>query len=239
MNVLGLIPARGGSKGVPRKNVRLLAGKPLVAHSIQQARASKYITRVVCSTEDPQIADIAQEWGAEVPFFRPPELAQDHSTDPDYTQHAVAWLRDHEGWLADIVVILWPTCPTRQTSDIDKALELMFENQDAHSVVSVVRPDKSPYKMWRRTTTKFVSPLLTSDVFEQFSTSRQSLPEVLAPNGYIHLVRADIVLRDHSILGFKVMPYDMGTEPVIDIDSESDFLQAEAYLVQQPAEDGI
>jgi CMP-N,N'-diacetyllegionaminic acid synthase len=234
MKVLGLIPARGGSKGVPRKNVRLLAGKPLVAHSIQQAKDSRYINRVICTTEDPEIADIARDWGAEVPFLRPPELAQDTSTDPDYTFHALEWLRDYEGWLADIVVILWPTCPTRHTIDIDKALELMFENPDAHSVVSVVRPDKSPYKMWRRTTTKFVSPLLTSDVFEQFSTSRQRLPEVLAPNGYIHLVRADIVLRDHSILGFKVMPYDMGTEPIIDIDSESDFQRAEAYLAQRP-----
>lgn len=237
MKILGLIPARGGSKGIPRKNIRLLAGKPLIAHSIQQAKQSKYITRVICTTEDQEIADIARDWGAEVPFLRPMDLAQDQSTDPDYTLHALEWLRDHEGWLVDIVVILWPTCPTRRSTDIDQALELMFDNPDAHSVVSVVRPDKSPYKMWRRTSTKFVSPLLTSDVFEQFSTSRQRLPEVLAPNGYIHLVRADIVLRDHSILGFKVLPYDMGTEPVIDIDSESDFQRAEAYLAQLPSED--
>ena len=182
------------------------------------------------NNEDAEIAAIARDWGAEAPFVRPRELALDHSTDPDYTKHAVEWLRDNENWLADIVVILWPTCPTRKVKDIDKALELMFENQDAHSVISVVRPDKSPYKMWRPTTTKFMTPLLTSNVFEQFSTGRQQLPEVLAPNGYIHIVRADIVLRDESILGFKVLPYDMGTEVVIDIDSEHDFNRAEAYL---------
>lgn len=232
MNILGLIPARGGSKGVPRKNIRKLADKPLIAHSVEHAKESKYINRVVCSTEDNEIANIARDWGAEVPFLRPQKYAVDHATDPEYTKHAIEWLRDNENWLADIVVILWPTCPTRRSLDIDKALEMVFENQDAHSVISVVRPEKSPYKMWRQTTTKFMSPLLTSDIFEQFSTSRQRLPEVLAPNGYIHIVRSDIVLRDGSIVGFKVMPYDMGTEPIIDIDSEGDFIRAEEYLAK-------
>ncbi len=228
-NILGLIPARGGSKRIPRKNILKLAGKPLLAHSIQHAKISKYINKVVCSTDDDEIAEIALKWGAEVPFRRPPTLATDCSTDPGYTKHALEWLLNNEEWLADIVVILWPTCPTRRSQDIDLALELMFDNPDAHSVIGVVKPSKSPYKMWRRTITKFMVPLLTSEVFEQYSCSHQRLPEVFAPNGYIHIVRADIVLRDNSIIGYKVMPYVM-EGPIIDIDTNKDFEVAEKYF---------
>ena len=134
-------------------------------------------------------------------FCGPPSWAADASTDADYTIHALEWLRDHQDWLADAVVILWPTCPLRRASDIDGAIQTLLDHPDADSVVSVVPPHKSPYKMWRRTDAGYLVPLLTSNVFEQFAGPRQRLPEVLAPNGYVHVVRAQTVLRSASILG--------------------------------------
>lgn len=228
--ILGLIPARGGSKVVPRKNLRMLGNRPLVEYSIREAMSSGCITRTVCSTDDAEIAETARRCGAEVPFLRPAELAGDASTDADYTIHAVEWLRDNEGWLAHLVVILWPTCPLRKTSDIDGAVRMLLDNPDADSVVSVIPPQKSPYKMWRRTDAGYLVPLLTSHVFEQFAGPRQRLPEVLAPNGYVHVVRAETVLQSSSILGFKVLPYEMDAAECIDIDSEEDFKIAEALM---------
>jgi N-acylneuraminate cytidylyltransferase len=230
LNVLGLVPARGGSKGLPRKNLRPLAGLPLVAHSIRHSLGARLITRTVCSTDDPEIAAAARQHGAEVPFMRPADLASDTSTDTDYSRHAVVWLRDNDGWLADVVVILWPTCPARRSADIDGAVQTLLDQPDADAVVSVVAPAKSPYKMWRRTEAGFLVPLLTSSVFEQFAGPRQRLPEVLAPNGYVHVVRAETVLRYKSILGLRTLPYEMARGACIDIDSEEDFAAAETWL---------
>jgi len=230
LNVLGLVPARGGSKGLPRKNLRPLAGIPLVAHSIRHSLGARLITRTVCSTDDPEIAAVARHHGAEVPFMRPAHLASDVATDADYSWHAVAWLRDNEGWLADVVVILWPTCPARRSADIDGAVQTLLDRPDADAVASVVVPPKSPYKMWRRTDAGFLVPLVTSHVFEQFAGPRQRLPEVLAPNGYVHVVRAEILLRYKSILGHRVLPYEMTPDACIDIDSEEDFAAAEVWL---------
>jgi N-acylneuraminate cytidylyltransferase len=232
LNILGLVPARGSSKGIPRKNIHMLAGKPLLAYSIQHGKDSEYVSRVVCSTEDDEIAEAARKWGAEVPFKRPDVYSADYANDAGFTKHAIEWLRDNDNWMADIVTILRPTNPTRNHKDIDKSIELIARNDDAHSVIGVVKPSKSPYKMWKRSTTKFMVPLLTSEVFEQYNSARQLLPEVLAPSGYIHVVRADVVLRDTSVVGYKVMPYEMEIESMIDIDSEEDFKKAEKYFAK-------
>jgi N-acylneuraminate cytidylyltransferase len=229
-NVIALIPARGGSKGVPRKNLRSLAGKPLVAHSIERALESGTVTKTVCSTDDEEIAGVARDCGAEVPFLRPPELASDTATDADYAIHAVSWLEENQEWVADFLVILWPTCPLRSSQHIDEAVDLLSKHPDADSVVSVITPAKSPYKMWRMTDQKFLVPLLTSEVFEQYAGPRQRLPKVLAPNGYVHVVRASTLLRSGSILGMKVLPYEMNARHCIDIDTEEDFEVAEAAI---------
>ena len=229
-NILAVVPARGGSKGLPRKNLRKLAGLPLLAHSLRVAFDSQLVTRVICSTDDPEIAEVAREFGAEVPFMRPVDLASDTATDADYAVHAVSWLDEHEGWKADILVILWPTCPLRRPEDVDGAIQVLLEDSEADSVVSVVPPAKSPYKMWRRTDQTYLTPLLTSGIFEQFAGPRQRLPEVLAPNGYVHVVRADSLLQNRSILGLKTLPFAMAPDHCIDIDTEEDFKIAEAEL---------
>jgi len=223
MNVLGLIPARGGSKGLPRKNILPLAGRPLLAHSIDHGIKSTYVNKIVCTTDDQEIADVAREHGAEVPFLRPAELATDDQDDSGFTTHAIQWLIDNEGWHADIVILLRPTSPIRGIDHIDKALETLYDNPDAHSIVSIVLAEKTPYKMFRQSTSKFLKPLLEHDQWEQINSARQVYPDVFVQNGIIHGMWADVALRDNSTLGYKVLPYYMGTEPILDIDSLDDF----------------
>ena len=146
--VLALIPARGGSKGIPGKNIRLLAGKPLIAHSIEQAKASKYVDRVIISTDDEKITQVAREFGAEVPFMRPAEIAQDLTPDFPAFEHCLDWLKEYEGYEPDIVVHLRPTGPLRTSKQIDDGIELLAKYPEADSVRSVNEPPKSPYKMW-------------------------------------------------------------------------------------------
>ena len=149
MNILALIPARGGSKGVPRKNIKLLGGEPLIAYTIREARKSRYITRVVVSTEDEEIARIAREHGAELPFMRPAELAADDVLDLPVFQHCLHWLRENQGYSPDIVVHLRPTAPLRTVFHIDKAIELFFAAPETDCVRSVSPAGEQPLKMWR------------------------------------------------------------------------------------------
>ena len=230
LNILGLVCARAGSKGLPGKNIRLLADKPLLAHAITTGIDSEYVTRVVCTTDGPKIAKIASQWGAEVPFIRPAELATDDVSDAPFTKHAIEWLRDNEGWTADIVVILRPTCPLTRSSDIDKALEKLESHPSAHSILGVVEAPKTPYKMLREMKDGYLAPLLTCTVPDQLNVARQLLPPVLAQTGYIHIVRSDIVLRDNTAVGSKILPYHMENEAIVDIDSESDFQSVEELI---------
>ena len=223
MNVLGLVPARGGSKGLPRKNIIPLAGRPLLAHSIDHGIKSKYVNKIVCTTDDQEIADIARKHGAEVPFLRPAELATDDQDDSGFTTHAIQWLIDNEDWHADMVILLRPTSPIREIHHIDRALEILWDNPDAHSIVSIVLAEKTPYKMFRQSTSKFLKPLIEHDQWEQMNSARQVYPDVFVLNGIIHAIWADVALRDNSTLSYKVLPYDMGTEPMLDIDSLDDF----------------
>ena len=140
-NVLALIPARGGSKGLPGKNTKDLCGKPLIAHSIDTAKASTQINRIIVTTDDQKIADVAKQYGAELPFMRPAELATDKSLALDAFVHAINWLKDNEGYEADCVVILYPTCPIRNVEDIDNGVKLFLEkNADSVMCVSETLP---------------------------------------------------------------------------------------------------
>ena len=137
MEILAIIPARGGSKGVPRKNIRLVAGKPLIAYSIEHALHSNLITRVIVSTEDQEIADVSRQHGAEIPFRRPENLAGDKSIDLDVFKHALEWLEENESYSPDVIVQLRPTCPVRQVSTIDRAIQTFIDIRHADSLRSV------------------------------------------------------------------------------------------------------
>lgn len=228
-SVLGLIPARGGSKGLPRKNIRLLGGKPLMAHSILQGHACGFIDRVIVSTEDAEIASIAKQYGAEVPFLRPVELAQDRTTDYPVCVHALKWLKESESFEPDLLFLLRPTGPLRTTQQMTDAMELLLKYRKADSVRSVNEPPQTPYKMWRPGR-RFMKPLLSHPrVSEPYSSPRQVLPKVYQTNPNIHLVWRRTIERERSILGSNVLPLVI-EGPLVDVDGEFDLVVAEVLM---------
>ena len=229
--VLALIPARGGSKSIPRKNLLMVAGKPLVAHSIDQALASRHITRTIVSTDDLEIADVAREFGANVPFMRPLEFAQDHSPDIDVFRHALEYLRDCEGYECELVVHLRPTGPVRRVELIDEAIELMLNHPEADSLRSASRSIQTPFKMWR-IEKGYLEPLLSLEgIAEPSCLPRQVLPQTYWQNGYADIVRPRAVLEHGSMCGRKVLPFIVG-EPMLEIDYEEDIPKVEEALLK-------
>jgi CMP-N,N'-diacetyllegionaminic acid synthase len=215
--ILAPIPARGGSKSIPRKNLVVVAGKPLIAYSIEQALASRRITRTVVSTDDPEIAAVARGLGAEVPFMRPGELAQDHSTDLGVFRHALTQLRDREGYRCDLVVHLRPTGPLRRVALVDEAIDKMLGRPDAQSLRSVSRPEQTPYKMWRIVNGELQPLLRIEGMTEAYCAPRQSLPEVYWQNGYVDIVRPEVILESNSMAGERILPFIVD-EPVLELD---------------------
>jgi N-acylneuraminate cytidylyltransferase len=229
VEILALVPARGGSKGVPRKNVRLLAGRPLIVHTLEHAARAATITRVIVSTDDDEIAAIARAAGAEVPFIRPTELAGDLSTDLEVFRHALEWLRSNEEYEPDLVVHLRPTHPIRDPATIDDAVRALAAAPEAQSLRSISAPAQSPYKMWRMHGT-YIEPLVQPPgIRDAASSPRQLLPEVWWQNGYVDVIRPDTVLSLASMTGERVLPFPI-PEPGIDIDYEESFAAAEALL---------
>lgn len=215
--VLGIIPARGGSKGVPRKNIRNLGGKPLIAWTIEEARKSKYIDRLILSSEDAEIIAIAEQWGCEVPFVRPQELAQDETPGIAPVLHAIETLEDKY----DYVVLLQATSPLRSAEDIDGCLELVIR-QCASSGVSVTEPDKSPYWMYQMSHESLrLEPLIPQDA--EFSC-RQALPKVYALNGAVYVNQCDHLVITKKMVNDDTIGYVMPKERSLDIDTEADFV---------------
>jgi len=224
--VLAVIPARGGSKGLPGKNLRLLAGHPLIAYSIAAGLQSKLVNRVICSTDSEEIATVARECGAEIPFLRPAELAQDHSPDIDFFVHAIETLAK-TGYKPDIIVQLRPTDPIRKPGLVDEAVQLLIDNPKAHSVRTITEPGYSPYKMWTINDTGALEPLLTvSGLAEPFNMPRQELPEVWWHIGVLDVVRTDVVTEQHSLSGKLILPLKVDRSKSADIDTLDDFERA-------------
>lgn len=228
MKILGIITARGGSKGVPRKNIRVLGGKPLIAHTIDAAHASGVFDRVILSTDDDEIAGVGKQYGVEVPFMRPPELAQDTTPTLPVLVHAVAWLRDTENYLPDAVAILQPTSPLRRPEDLKGAHEL-FVASGADSVVSMkeVPGHYSPHWQFRRDGDGRIT-IFTGEPFEHIIKRRQELPITYTRNGAIYLFKTSLLFEPvPSFYGRDVRAFIMDEASSVNIDSESDFLLAE------------
>ena len=231
-HVLALIPARGGSKGIPRKNVMVLAGKPLIAYAIEQAQASRRIARVIVSTDDQEIAEVARQCGAEVPFLRPAEYADDLSPDIDVFRHALQWLAEHEGYRPELVVHLRPTGPVRRVELIDRAVDLLATHWEADSLRSVSLAVQSPYKMWRLTRAGHLEPVLRLDgVRDCQSLPRQRLPAVYWQNGYVDVLRPRAVLEKHSMWGECAIPFVID-ERLLELDYPENIPAVEAALEQ-------
>jgi len=232
MQVLAVIPARGGSKGLPGKNIRKLDGHPLISFSIAAAKQSVMVTRTVCSTDSHEIAHIAEEYGAEIPFIRPAELAADDSTDLEVFMHLLKWFRENEKYIPDLVVQLRPTSPLRVPGLVDEGIRKLISRPDADSLRTVCISPKTPYKMWRIETRQgLLEPLLTlEDNEEPYNSPRQALPDVWWQTGTLDITRPELILSRRSMTGKKIVPMIVDRELAIDIDSLEDFERAQSAL---------
>ena len=206
-DVLALIPARGGSKSVPRKNLLKVAGKPLIAFSIRHGHQSPSITRTIVSTDDEEIAEVALEYSAEVPFYRPAEYATGSATDLEVFRHALEWLAEEEDYRPELVVHLRPTGPVRDIAVIERAISLMLKHPEADALRSVVLAEHTPYKMWK-IEDSYLKPLAPLPEFpEAHSMPRQKLPAAYWQNGYVDIIRPRAVLEHDSMVGKTVIPF--------------------------------
>ncbi len=228
MELLAIIPARGGSKRVPRKNIRKLGNKPLIEWTIDCALNAEAVDRVIVTTDDIEIANVSQLAGAEVPFMRPAELAQDTSDGVCYIFHALQWLRENEEYVPDAFVELQVTTPLRECSDIDNAYRI-FVDKSADSVVSVCEPLHNPY--WMKKTDQ--NGRLISFIENNKIERHQDLPPVYSLNGAVYLSKTKSFIRVGDYYTEKTYPYIMPQEKSIDIDTEFDFTLAE-FLISNP-----
>lgn len=227
MNILAIIPARSGSKGIPNKNIRHINGKPMLAYSIEHGLQSKYINRVILSTDSKEYAEIGKKWGAEVPFIRPKEYATDTSLDIEVFYHCLNFLKEKEGYIADIVVQLRPTYPIRDIADIDAMIQILLNEKVYDSVRSIAPSKEIPYKMWYRNEEGRIIPIL-KDIPEGYNAPRQKLPVTYYQNACIDVVRGETILNEYSMSGKAVYGYIM--EKNYDIDTEEEFKKAEDYI---------
>ncbi len=223
--VVGLIPARGGSKSMPRKNLQQLAGKPLIAWTIEAALGAHQIDRVIVSSDDDEIISTSIELGCEAPFIRPKELATDEAPTIDVVRHALAEL----GGDIQFVVLLQPTSPLRSSEDIDGAIELCREH-DSESCASVAPASKSPHWMYRFESDLRLLPLIE---LESRPTRRQDLPEVFVLNGAIYVVRPEGFGDRDALVDSQTIGYVMPSQRSVDIDCELDLMVAEFLMNQQ------
>ncbi len=229
--ILAIIPARGGSKGIPRKNIREFAGYPLIAYSIAAGLQAELISRVIVSTEDHEIADVARTFDAEVPFMRPVELAQDDTTDLPVFDHALRWLEKNEVYRPDLVVQLRPTSPIRPKDLVDRAIEILLHHPEADSVRGVVPAGQNPHKMWRINPEGLMRPLLkVDDMDEPYNAPRQKLPPVFWQTGHIEVIRPEVITRKNSMTGETILPAYIDPSFTVDLDDLRDWAYFERVV---------
>lgn len=224
--ILTIIPARGGSKGVKNKNIKLLGDKPLIAYSIEENKKSKYVDRVLISTDDDKIAQVASMYGAEIPFMRPSELATDTAKTIDVIIHCINWLKENENYYPDITVVTQCTSPLTTSWDIDRAIE-KFIRLGCDSLTSVCLTEHHPYWMFTLEGS-FMKPFMKEG---QNLHRRQDLPNVYRQNGAIYIARTDGLLAEKNLEFGKISGYIMDNNKSVDIDTEIDFKLAE-FLIE-------
>jgi len=225
--ILAIIPARGGSKGVIRKNVRNLADKPLIAYTIEAAKTSKYFDRIIVSTEDLEIASVSKSYGAEVPFLRPMELALDSTPGIEPILHCLEWLEKEQDYVPDYVCLLQCTSPLRNNHQINGAIEEMF-NKNADSIVSVYESDKSPYWMKKIEHGKLKNYIKDNKSY----TRRQDIPKAYMLNGAIYICKTKLLIKNRNWYSENTIPYIMDKNTSVDIDDINDFRFIE-YLMKE------
>ena len=232
--ILAIIPARGGSKGIPRKNIRPFAGYPLIAFSIAAANQAESAIRVIVSTDDQEIAEVARQFGAETPFLRPAELAADRTTDLPVFQHALHWLAENENYHPEMVLHLHATTPVRPRGLVDQAVRLLHKHAEVECVRSVVSPGQNPYKMWKiDPQTGHMIPLLTvPGISEPYNTPRQLLPAVYLQTGHVNAIRPVAILQG-SMTGTTILPLMIDANYEVDMDTLADWERGEWVVVKK------
>lgn len=233
--VLALIPARGGSRSIPRKNIRRLNGVPLIAYSIQAGLDASSVDRVIVSTDDEEIAALARRCGAEVPFLRPAELAGDLTTDLPVFLHALDWLEKTEGWNPEVVVQLRPTSPLRPVGLVDAAVATLREGVGLHAVRSVMPSRQNPYKMWRRHEDGRLVPLLTDQGPEGCNQPRQLLPETFWQTGHVDVAQVSTLRDLKSMIGTELGAVHVDPAYECDLDTEADWQRTSRVLRDFPS----
>lgn len=225
--VLGVIPARGGSKGIPKKNIVDLAGKPLINYTIEAAQKASLLTHLVVSTDDTSIADVARAAGAPVPFMRPAELSTDTAMSLPVVLHALEAMERECACVFDAVMLLQPTAPFRTAEDIDECLRILFDS-GADSVVSVVDVDGyHPLRMKRIVAGRLINYI---DQGYEDMRPRQQLPKAYIRNGSVYAVQRDVLLDQNTLVGKDARPYVMPSERSVNIDNMLDLALARLYL---------
>lgn len=231
-NVLAIVQARSGSKGLPNKNLLHLAGHPLIAYSIKAALETPSITRTIISTDSEKIANVAAQYGAEVPFIRPAEFAQDLSTDFEVFDHALRWFIENENYRPDLVVQLRPTSPVRSVHHIEDAIQRLLNTPEADSIRTITPSPITPYKLWLYDEeTSTMKPLMSHPTLPEFyNEPRQKLPPVYWHIGNLDVIRPHVILEKKSMSGYPILPYVLPFDYAIDIDDLVGFRKAEETM---------
>lgn len=230
---VALIPARGGSKSVPKKNIRLFKGHPLIAYSIAAAHLSKNIQRVIVSTDSKEIADAARYYSAEVPFMRPSEYARDDSPDIEFVQHAIRWLAENEKKIPEYIVHIRVTTPIRDYRVIDEGIRRIQQDSAASSLRAGHLCVHPPYKWFRYGDSGYMEPLMSGMTCDEANMARQGFPKVLIPNSYVDVLKADFIIQNDLMHGDRMIGFV--TDEVLDIDTEEDLYKLKIYREQKQA----
>ena len=229
---VAIVPARGGSKSIPRKNIRPIGGIPLLAYSIEAALRARQVDRVMVSTDDEEIAEVARAWGAEVPFLRPAAIAGDATPDLPVFQHVLDWLEANASGIPEIVVQLRPTSPLRPPECVDAAIDLLRTDETIDSVRSVVSASQNPYKMWRLHVDGTLTPLMDDGTPEPYNRPRQELPQTYWQTGHVDAIRTRVIREQRSISGSRIRALVLDSAYACDIDSDADWTRTEWVLSQ-------
>lgn len=219
--IYSIIPARGGSKGVPKKNIALVMGYPLIAYSIAASKLSSRIERTIVSTDSDEIAKIARAYGAEVPFLRPAEFAQDCSADAEVFAHAAEWFKRNEGHMPDLMVQLRSTTPLRLPLEIDRAIDGLREHSQASGLRSAHQLAEPPHKMFQLDSEGYFQGFFPDDPRpEYYNLPRQMFPKAYHPNGYVDIIRTDLFRKTKSLYGEKILSFI--TPYAVEVDTPDD-----------------
>lgn len=232
MNIIAIIPARSGSKGVPGKNIAPLAGYPLIAYSIMAAKMVQGVSRVIVSTDSEEYATIAKKYGAETPFIRPTNISKDKSTDLELFLHALSWLAENENYVPDYILHLRPTTPLRDPKIINEALQLILDSKEATSLRSGHAAPESPYKWFLKDDKGFFKGIREDLTPELINLPRQSFPTAFISNGYVDILIGPYIKKTQRLHGDKMMIFE--SPFCAQVDTKDDF----NYLEYQIQKDG-